>query len=172
LDVFRVVPCDDVRISVLPVALYGCETWSLTLREEHRRRVFKNRVLGRIFGPKRDKVTGEWRRLHNEELYDLYSSPYVIWMIRLRRMRSATYVACMGEKTRLYRVLVGKPEGKRPLGRYRHRREDNIKINLKGTRCKSMDWIYVIQDRDNWQTFANIVMDLWVPKNVKNFLTS
>jgi hypothetical protein len=84
---------------ILPVVLYGCETRSLTLREEHRLRVFENRVLRRIFGPQRDEMTGEWRKLHNEELRDLYSSPSIIRIIKSRRMRWAGYVAQMGEKT-------------------------------------------------------------------------
>jgi hypothetical protein len=96
---------------ILPVALYGCETWSLTLREEHR----LSRVLRRIFGPKRDEVTGGWRTLHNEELHNLYSLPSTIRMIKSRRMRWAGHVARMGEKRNAYRILVGKPEGMRPL---------------------------------------------------------
>jgi hypothetical protein len=95
---------------ILTVVLYGCETWSLTLREEHRLRVFENRVLRRIFGPKRDEVTGEWRKLHNEGLRDLYSSPNIIRIIKLRRMRWVSHVARMGEKRNAYRLLVGKPE--------------------------------------------------------------
>ena len=83
---------------VLPVVLYGCETWSLTLREERKLRVFENRVLRRIFGPRRDEVTGEWRRLHNEELNDLYSSPNIVRVIKSRRMRWAGHVARMGEE--------------------------------------------------------------------------
>jgi hypothetical protein len=106
---------------ILPVVLYGCETWSVTLREEHRLRVFENRVLSRIFGPKRDEVTGEWRKLHNEELYNLYSSPDIIRQVKSRRMRWAGHVARMGEERKLCEVLVGKPEGKRPLGRSRRR---------------------------------------------------
>jgi hypothetical protein len=97
--------------------LYGRETWSLTLREEHRLRVFKNRVLRKIFGPKRDKVTGEWIKLHNEELCDLYSSPSIITIIKQRRMRWAGHVARMEEKRTAYRLMVGNPEGKTPLGR-------------------------------------------------------
>jgi hypothetical protein len=93
--------------------------------------VFKNRVLRRIFGPKRDKATGEWRRLHNEELNDLYSSPNIICIIKLRRMRRVGHVACMGKKRGAYRILVGRPEGRRPLGRPRHRWEDNIKMDLQ-----------------------------------------
>jgi hypothetical protein len=118
------------RTIILPVVLYMCETWSLTLREECRLRVFENMVLRRKFGPKRDEVKGEWRRLHNKELYALYSSPNIIRVIKSRRLRWAGHVACMGESKGAYRVLVGKPEGRRPLGRPRHRWEDNIKINL------------------------------------------
>jgi len=94
----------------LPVVLYGCETWSLTLREEHRLRVFENRVLRKLFGPKRDEVTGEWRKLHNEELNNLYSSPNILRVIKSRRMGWAGHVARMGEGRGVYRVLVGKPE--------------------------------------------------------------
>jgi hypothetical protein len=93
----------------------------MTLREEHRLRVFENRVLRRIFGPKRDELTGEWRILHNEELHDLYSSPNIVQVIKTRKMRWAGHVARMGEERDVYRVLVGKPEGKRPLGRPRRR---------------------------------------------------
>ena len=105
------------RTIILPVVLYGCETWSLTLREERKLRVFENMVLRRIFGPRRDDVTGEWRRLHNEELNDLYSSSNIVRVIKSRRMRWAGHVARMGEERRVNRVLVGKPEGKRPLGK-------------------------------------------------------
>jgi hypothetical protein len=106
---------------ILPVVLYGCETCSLTfltLKEEHRLRVVENRVLKKLFGPKRVEVTGEWRKLHNEELRDLYSSPSIIRIIKPRRIRWADHVARMGEKRNAYRLLVGKPEGKRPLGRH------------------------------------------------------
>jgi hypothetical protein len=106
---------------ILPVVLYGCETWSLTLREEHRLRVFENRFLRRIFGPKRDEVTGEWRKMHNEELHNLYSSPDIIRQVKSTRMRWAGHVARMGDERKVYKVLVGKPEGKRPLGRPRRR---------------------------------------------------
>jgi len=97
------------------------------LREECRLRVFENRMLRRIFGPKRDEVTGEWRKLHNEELNVLYSSPNTVLVIKSRRMRWAGHVLCMGERRGVYRVLVGKAEGKRPLGRPRHRREDIVR---------------------------------------------
>ena len=114
------------RTIILPVVLYGCETWSLTLREGCRLRVFENRVLRRVFGPKRDKLTGEWRKLHNEELTDTYSLPNIVRVVKSRRMRWAGHVAHMGERRGVHRALGGKPEGKRPLGRPRHRWEDNI----------------------------------------------
>jgi hypothetical protein len=123
----------DVKIYktiILPVVLYGCETLSLTLREEHRLRVFENRVLRRIFGPKRDEVTGEWRKLHNEELHNLYSSPDIIRQVKSRRMRWAGHVVRMGQERKVYKVLVGKPEGNRPLGRPRIRWEDGIRMDL------------------------------------------
>ena len=101
--------------------LYGCETWSLTLREERRLKVFENRVLRRVFGPKRDEVTGEWRKLHNEELSDLYSLPNIVRVVKSRRMRWAGHVVRMGQGRGVYRVLVGKPEGKRPVGRPKRR---------------------------------------------------
>jgi hypothetical protein len=102
---------------ILPVLLYGCETWCLTLREEHRLGVFENRVLRRIFGPKSDEVTGEWWALHNDKLHILYSSPNAIRQIKSRRMRWVGHVACMGEERNVYKVLIGKPEGKTSLGR-------------------------------------------------------
>jgi hypothetical protein len=103
--------------------------------------VFENRVLRRIFGPKRDKVTGEWSKLHNEELHDLYSSPNLVRVINSRCMRLAGHVARMGEGRGVCRVLVGKPEGKRPLGRPSFRWEDNIKMDLQEIGCGVMDWI-------------------------------
>ena len=148
---------------ILPVVLYGCKTWSLTMREECRLRVFENRVLRRIFGPGRGKVTGEWRKLHNEELNDLYSSPNIVRVIQLRRMRQARHVAHMCERRGIYGVLVGKPMGKRPLGRPRHRWEDNIKMYLQEVVCRGMDCIMLAQDRDRWQAIFNSVMNLWVP---------
>jgi len=122
------------RNVILSVVLYGCETWLLTLREEYRLRVFENRVLRKIFRPKRDEVTGELRKLHNDELRDRYSSTSIIRMMKSRRMRWVGHVACMGERRGVYRVLVGKPEGKRALGRTRLRWEDNNKMDLQKMR--------------------------------------
>jgi hypothetical protein len=132
------------------------------LREEHRLRVFENRVLRRIFGPKRDEVPGEWRRLHNEELNDLYSLPNIIQVIKSRRIRWVGHVACMSEGRCAYRTLVGRPEGRRPLGRPRHRWEDNIKIYLQEVGWGCMEWIDMAQDRDRWRVLVNAVMNLRV----------
>jgi hypothetical protein len=116
---------------ILSVVLYGYETWSLTLREGHRLRVFENRVLRRIFGPKGDEVMGEWRKLQSGELHNLYSSRDIIRQLKSRRMRWLGHVACMGEGIKVCKVLVGKPEGKRPLERPRRRWEGGIKMGLR-----------------------------------------
>jgi hypothetical protein len=145
------------------VVLYGCETWSLTLREEHRLGVYENRLLRRIFGPKRDKVTGGWRKLHNEELHDLYSLPNIVRVIKARRMRWAGHVAHMGEVRSAYNILVGRPEGRRPLGRPRRRWEDNIKMDLREIGFGDVDWIHLAQDRDRWRALVNTVTSLRVP---------
>ena len=108
-----------------------CVQYTLTLREERRLRVFENRVLRRVFGPKSDEVTGEWRKLHNEELSNMYSLPNIVRVVKSRRMRWVGHVASMGEGRGVHRVLVGKPEGKRPLGRPRRRWEDNNKMDLQ-----------------------------------------
>jgi hypothetical protein len=142
---------------ILSVVLYGCETWSLTFGEKHRLRVFENRVLRRIFGPKREE-DGPWRKLHNDELHSLYSSPNIVRAIKSRRMRWAGHVASRGEGRGVYRVLVGRPEGKRPLGRPRLRREDNIKMNLRGIGINGANWIQLAQDRVHWRVCMNTVM--------------
>jgi hypothetical protein len=113
----------------LPIVLYVCETWSVTLKEKCRLRVFENRVLRRIFEPKTAEVTGEWRRLHNKELYALFFSRN-IRVIKSRRLRWVEHIARMGERRGAYRDLVRKPEGRRPLERPRRRWEDNFKIDL------------------------------------------
>jgi len=125
--------------------------------------VFENTVLRRIFGPRRDEVTGEWRRLHKEELNDLYSSPNIARVIKSRRMRWVGHVARMGEERRVNRVLVGKPEGKRPMERPRHRWVYNIRMDLQEVGCGYMDWIGLTQDRDRWRTLVSAVMNHRVP---------
>jgi hypothetical protein len=147
---------------ILPVILNDGETWSLTVREEHKLRVFENRVLRKIFGPKRDGVTGGLRKLHNEELHNLYSLPSIIRIIKSRRMRWAGHVAQMGKRN-VYRLLVGKPEGKRPLGRPRRRWMDNIKMGLLEIGLNVVDWNGLAQDRYGWRALVNSVMNLWVP---------
>ena len=120
-------------------------------------------VLRRIFGPRRDEVTGECRRLLNEELNDLYCSPNIVRVIKSRRMRWAGHVARIGEEKGVYRVLVGKPEGRRPMGRPRRRWVDNIRTGLQEVGCGYMDWIGLAQDRDRWRTLVSVVMNLRVP---------
>ena len=140
----------DKRVPVLPVVLYGCETWSLTLRKERRLRMFANGVLRRIFGPRRDEVTGECRRLHNEELNDKYSSPDIFRVIKSRRMRWAGNVEHMG-KGEACTGFRGKPEGKRPLGRPRRRWEDNIKRDVQEVGCGvwiGSNWLRVGMGRE------------------------
>jgi hypothetical protein len=131
------------------------------LREEHRLRVFVNRVL-RIFGPRREE-NGSWRKLHNDELHSVYSSPNIVRVIRSRRLRWAGHVARMVEGRGVYRDLVGRPEGKRPLGRPRRRWEDNIKMDLREIGIDGANWIQLAQDRVQWRVFLNTVMNLRVP---------
>jgi hypothetical protein len=147
---------------ILPVVLYGCETWSLPVGEEHRLRVFENRVLRKIFGPKREE-DGSWRKLHNDELHSLYSSLNIVRVIKPRRMRWAGHVARMGEGRGVYRILIGRPEGKRLLERPRRRWEDNIKMNLREIGIDGANWIQLAQDRVQWQACVNTVMNLRVP---------
>jgi len=119
-------------------------------------------VLRRIFGPRRDEVTGEWRKMHNEELNDLYSSPNIVRVIKSRRLRWAGHVARMGEERGVCRVLVEKPDGKRPLGRPRRKWVDNIKMDLQEVGCGYMDWIGLAQNRDSWRTLVSAVMNFRV----------
>jgi hypothetical protein len=128
-----------------------------------RLRVFKNRVLRRIFGPKRDEVTGGWRKLHNKELHGLYSSPSIIRVIKARMMRWVGHVVHMGEVRGAYNILVRRPEGRRPLGRPRRRWEDNIEMDLREIGFGDVDWINFAQDRDRWWAVVNTVTNLRVP---------
>jgi len=126
--------------------------------------VFENRVLRIVFGPKRDEVTEEWRKLHNEELRDLYSLPNIVRVVKSRRVRWAGHVARMGQGRGVHSVMVGKPEGKRPLGRLRRRWEDNIKMDIQEVGGCCGDWMELAQDRDRWRALVSTVMNLQVPK--------
>jgi hypothetical protein len=137
---------------ILPVVLCGCETWPLTLREE----------LRRIFGPMRDEVTGEWRKLHSGEIHNLYSSPDIIRQMKSRRMRWARHVARMREGRNVYRVSVEKPQEKRPFGRPRHRWEEGTTVDLREIGSGGVEWIHLAQDRDCWWAVVNAVMNLRV----------
>ena len=119
-------------------------------------------VSRRIFGPKRGEVTREWRKVHKEELNDLCYSPNIVWAIKSIRMRWAGHVARMGERRGVYKVLVGKSEGERPLGRPRHRWEDNIKMDLQEVEFGGMDWVELAEDRCRWPALVNVVMNLRV----------
>ncbi|KAJ4448308.1 hypothetical protein ANN_10323 [Periplaneta americana] len=138
------------KTDILPVVMYGCETWALTLREEPRLRMFENKVLRKIFGAKRE-VTGEWRKLHNAELHALYSSRDIIRNIKSRRLRWAGHVARMGESRNAYRVLVGRP---------RRRWEYNIKMDLREVGYDDRDWIKLAQDRARWRAYVRAAMNL------------
>ena len=151
------------RTIILPLVLYGCETWSLTLREERRLRVFENRVLRRVFGPKRDEVTGKRRKLCNEELNELYSLPNTVRVVKSRQMRWSRHVVHMGEDRGVHRVLVGKPEGKTALGRPRRRWEDNIKMDLQEVGGGCGDWMELALDRDGWRALVGTVRKFRVP---------
>jgi hypothetical protein len=133
------------------------------LREECRVRVFENRVLRRIFGPERNEVAGEWRRLHDKELYTLYFTPYLIRVIKSRRLRWAGHVARMGERRGAYRALVGKPERRRPLERRRLRWKDNIKMDLREVGGGSKNWMDFANDRDRWRALVNAAMNIRIP---------
>ena len=137
-------------------------TWSLTLREEQRLRVFENKALRNIFGDKRDGITGKWRKLHNAELHALYSSPNIIKNLK-SRLRWAGHIARMEQSRNTYRVLVGKPEVKRPLGRPRLRWEDDIKMDLREVGCDHVGWITLAEGRNQWRAYVRAVMNLRVP---------
>ena len=126
--------------------------------------MFENRVLRRAFGPKWDKVTGEWRKLHNEQLSDLYSLPNIVRVVKSRRTRWARHVSRMGEGRGVHRFLVGKPEGKRPLGRPKRRWEDNIKMDLQEVGGSCGDWMELAQDRERWRALVGTVWNLRVLK--------
>jgi hypothetical protein len=151
------------RTIILSEVLYGCETWSLKLREERRLRVFENRVLRRLFGPKRDEVMGEGRKLHNKELNDLYSLPNIVWVVKSSQMRWAGHVAHMWADRGVCRVLVGKPEGKRPLGRPRRRGEDSIKMDLQEVGGGRGNWMVMARDKDRWRALVGTVRNFRVP---------
>jgi hypothetical protein len=136
----------------LPVVLYGCEAWSLAWRDARRLKVLETRVLRRVFGPKRDEVTGERRKLHNEELKDLYSLPNIVRVVKSRRNGGG-----------VHRVLVGKPEGRRQLGRPRRKWEDNIKMDVEEVGGGCGDWMERAQDRDRWRELVSTVMNIRVP---------
>jgi hypothetical protein len=124
--------------------------------------VFENRIVRSIFGPTGDEVTGEWRKLHSEELHNLYSSPDIIRQVKSRRMRWAGHVERIGEERNVYKVLVEKPEGRRPLGRPRRRWEDGIRMDLREIGLGGVDWIRLAQDRDRWRAVVSAVMNLRV----------
>jgi hypothetical protein len=130
--------------------------------------VFENRVLRKIFGPKREE-DGSWRKLHNDELHGLYSSPNFVRVMKLRKMGWAGHVALMGKGRGVYRVLVGRPEGKRPLERPRRRWEDNIKMDLREIGIDGTNWIQLAQDRFQWRTFVNTVINFGFHKKAGYF---
>ena len=151
------------RTIILPVVLYGCETWALTRQQEDRFRVFENRVLRKIFGAKRDEETGEYRRLHNRELEELYDSPSIVRIIRSRRARWAGHVARMGEDRTARRVLEGRPGGNRPLGRPRQRWEDGVRKDVEGVGFRQVSWRELAQDREEWRACVQAVMSFRAP---------
>jgi hypothetical protein len=143
------------KIIILPLVLHRCETLSLKLKEEHRWRVFENRMLRRIFGLKRDEVTGGWIKLRNEKLLNLYSSPDIIGVIKW-----TGHVTRKEEMRNAYKILVGKPAAKILLGRFRCRLDDNIQMDIREVGCEGVDWIHLAQNRDRWRALVNTVMNL------------
>jgi hypothetical protein len=133
-------------------------------RNKQTLRLFENRVLRRISGRKMEEVAGGWRRLHNEELHNLYASPNIIRVIMLRRVRWRKHIECMEEIRNLYKVLVGKPEEKRVLGRRRRRWKDNIRMDFRETGCERVDRMLVANDRDQWRAPVNTIINLRFPQ--------
>jgi hypothetical protein len=125
-------------------------------------RAFKNRVLRRIFGPKRDEMTGEWRKLHSEELHNLYSSPDIIRQVKSRRMRWARHVARMGEERKVHKFWWESPKKR---DHWEDQGEDGIRMNLREIGWRNVDWIQLAQDRDRWRAPVNTVMNLRVPRS-------
>jgi hypothetical protein len=144
------------------VVLYGCEAWFLTLREEHRLRVFENKLFRKIFGPKKDEVTREWENYITRSF--MICTFRIIRLIKSRMMRWAGHVSRMGAKRNAYKLLVGKPEGRRPLGRPGRRWVNNIKMDLLEMGLGDVDWIGLAQDKDKWKALVNAIMSLRVPK--------
>jgi len=148
---------------LLPVVVYGWETWSLTLREGRRLRVFENRVLRRIFGHKRNDLTREWRKLHNEGLNDLYCSSIMVQMMKSRRMIWAGHVARMGRGEAYTGFWWGNLRERDHFRRPRHTWDSSIKMDLQEVGCGGIDWIELAQDRDRWRVLVTAIMNLWVP---------
>jgi hypothetical protein len=138
--------------------MYVCETWSVTLREEHRFRTLENRALRRIFVPEREEEAGGWRRLHNEELHNLYASPNIVRMMTTW----AEHVASMGEMRNAYKIFIGKYEWTRPFGRPKRRREGNIRMDLKETGWENVGCMRLAEDKNQWRAVVNTVMNLRV----------
>ena len=149
---------------ILPVVLYGCETWALTKTQENRFRVFENKVLRKIFGARKDKVSGEYRKLHNHELEELYKSPSIVRIIKSRRLRWAGHVARMGEERTARRIFAGKPRSKRPLGRPRRRWEDNVLQDLEEIGRNQMSWAEFAKNPVEWRSCVEAAMNFRVPR--------
>jgi hypothetical protein len=159
---FRNLKIKIYRNIILPVVLYGCETWSLKLRKKRRLRVFENKELRRVFGSERNEVTGKWRKLHNEKLNDLYSLPNIVRVAKSRRMRWAGHVARMVEEKGCTGCWWGNLKERGRWGRPRRRWEDNILMDLWGVGRGRGDWMELDQDRDRWRALLSTVKNLRV----------
>jgi hypothetical protein len=147
--------CTDTKTDidktvVFPLVFHGCESWPVTFSEDCGLMAFKNRVLSGMLGTKKEEVTGGWTELYNVEHHTLYFSPNIFRVIKSRRMRWVGHVAHMVYKRYEYRIFIGKPEGRRPLGRSGNWWEDNIKVDLEEIQWEDVDWIYLAKDRDQW----------------------